>query len=141
MMDKPGAIGCDKAELDALKDQVAVDTAIIKALRSEGRDWQDKCGALIGALVSERGCGSCWHGESCGADCHMNDVIEILDSASTRQDLSECPVCGDKSLAPGGWCVSEHCEPASTPLCPKCGDYYLGAFCPCSYEVQDDAPS
>ena len=22
--------------------------------------------------------------------------------------------------------------------CPKCGDEYSGAFCPCSYEVQDD---
>jgi len=29
----------------------------------------------------------------------------------------------------------------SIPLCSKCGDYYLGAFCPCSYEVQDDAPA
>ena len=25
--------------------------------------------------------------------------------------------------------------------CQKCGDTYSGAFCPCSYEVQDDDPA
>ncbi len=57
----------------------------IETLTTEGRDWQENCGALIGLIVSERGCGPCWCNKSCGADCHMNDVIEILDSAQVGQ--------------------------------------------------------
>lgn len=34
-MNEPGGIGYDKARVDALEDQVAVDTAIIKSLRIE----------------------------------------------------------------------------------------------------------
>ena len=32
------------------------------------------------------------------------------DAVSTQQSLLECPDCGEKSLAPDGWCVNDQCE-------------------------------
>ncbi len=53
-----------------------------------------------------------------------NDWFERV-SEEQKSPLTKCPKCGDQSLAPGGWCVSEHCD--SEGLAPfLCSDCHLG---------------
>lgn len=52
-MNEPGGIGYDKARVDALEDQVAVDTAIIKSLRTEGGVLRAKLTLIKGGAEAE----------------------------------------------------------------------------------------
>ena len=61
-----------------------------------------------------------------------------VEAATRWRDLHWHPMLHDATQG-----QSDEAEPVSEELkqCPKCDDTYSGAYCPCSYEVQDNDPA
>jgi hypothetical protein len=49
----------------------------IEELQAQLAAAQEREGGLLQTLASERGCGECWKGKSCGSNCHMNDITAL----------------------------------------------------------------